>query len=63
MKRIIILLISATPFCGIINAQNIGVNATGAAPNASAILDFHKIIFILIPNFNNKKIRTFFTKS
>ena len=38
MKRILILLIAVgTAWCT--NAQNVGINATGAAPDASAILD------------------------
>ena len=38
MKRIFTLIISLA-ICHFINAQNIGINSTGAAPDASAILD------------------------
>lgn len=38
MKRILILLITVV-IAGYTNAQNVGINATGAAPDASAILD------------------------
>jgi hypothetical protein len=45
MKNVLYTLLTLLLIVNVSKAQNVGINATGAAPNASAMLYVFKIFF------------------